>query len=274
MSVNLDLQTIEQRISDHARPGEAAVARTPVRHLLIFFGGWQDPGEGRLQMLPGHEITQIDRKYDTERSSYTAFRLIRGHFGSPSTSYAMDPALRADLDNEAVKKGIEVLSRGFDPRGRLVVYGFSAGGFNALRFAERILRDTGWYDFQTRSLTDQPEQISTAPERFARVKVDLLVTIDPCISKIDPDNHERCGAVKPPAARQINYYQNRDVENGIGRRVEPGTDQAAQWVGASNHDRMPWVTIGPVQRHIEDCFDAPLSRLRGGGWDAVPRVSR
>lgn len=274
MSVNLDLHTIEQRISDHARPGDAAVARTPVRHLLIFFGGWQDPGGGRLQMLPGHEITQIDRKYNTERSSYRAFRLIRGRFGSPSTSYAMDPALNASLDNEALRTGMKVLRNGFDPRGRLVVYGFSAGGFNALRFAELISQRTGWYDFHTRSLTDQPGQLSTAPERFSRVKVDLLVTIDPCITKIDPDNQQRCGAVKPPAARQINYYQNRDVGNFIGRRVEPGTDQAHQFVSANSHDLMPWVTIGPVQQHIEDCFNAPLSRLLGGDWDAVPRVSR
>jgi hypothetical protein len=86
----------------------------------------------------------------------------------------------------------------FHPLGRLIIYGYSAGGLDALDLVRRISMWT--YDFSTQRLLSC---CSILPD-VGIVRVDLLVTVDVADGPISGilDRY-----ISPSARRNINFYQ-------------------------------------------------------------------
>lgn len=82
----------------------------------------------------------------------------------------------------------------FDPGGALVIYGYSAAGFNALNLCGKITAFRNWYNFRRRTAGNLTLVTPEESRESARVQVDLLPTVDPCIQDIDPEGYEPVGA--------------------------------------------------------------------------------
>jgi hypothetical protein len=75
------------------------------------------------------------------------------------------------LSNVTVELGLAHIRDRFDPRGKLILYGYSGGAFNALEICQQL--DTMSFDYWTGQLG------GTGGPMSRRVKVDYLVTVDP-----------------------------------------------------------------------------------------------
>jgi hypothetical protein len=76
------------------------------------------------------------------------------------------------LTRDTVRKGLEHVCDRFDPRGKLILYGYSGGGFNALEICKEL--DTMSFDYQTGRLGGGGGPMARP------VRVDYLATVDPC----------------------------------------------------------------------------------------------
>lgn len=218
-----------------------------VRDILIFFGGWFRGA------IAGHDLTFRDM--DGRRSSGEALEDIE-HFFMPHNAniLAMDPACVPDgnsLHHGAITRAIQFLLARFDPRGKLVLYGFSAGAFNALRFSERIERHRPHYNFQTKTLGNwgfKPES-----GLIAEVRVDLLLTVDPCLELLP--GHESFSTRAPSLVmRHVNWYQTRDdtkgrsMANALNHHV--GASSANVGSYSVTHDNMPRIAKPGVRQEL------------------------
>ena len=225
-----------------------------VTNLLVFFGGY----DSELNMSAGNPLTQTDR-HGKERTSFSAFQdLQRAYFSWPSMAKGIDPDLRYTDYNRAVVEGERFIHSHFHPLGRLVIYGFSAGGFLALKLCERIWNYRRWYNFSTGNigggLTFTP-----APNdpQYGRVNVDLLVTVDPCMEDSrDPIRPTRAPGVR----RHENFRQNQPrstrSEHYWGASLPGANDHPNEHPqvepGQGWHDAMPMHTLPRVRQLIEN----------------------
>jgi hypothetical protein len=122
--------------------------------------------------------------------------------------------------------------------GKLIIYGYSAGGNNALEFCRRIEAAN-----VTRSASSQP-----------LIKVDLLITVDPAgrTDKGVPVN----GLVAGCVVKNVNYYQTqtfwthaRSTRTSVG-----GPGQGGTTPNISNTDLTDSLSLGTTSKHeqIED----------------------
>jgi hypothetical protein len=226
-------------------------APAPARDLLIFYGGWQEPHvltrpgawpmsgrvTSRWEMIGGQRMTRNDPKPPhRERSSYTAYNRIRTKFEPPSMSFDMDPSLSNSDGNGAVWQGSAYVLEHMSPGGRLVLYGFSAGGFNALHLARRIGRE----------LPD--------------VRVDLLITVDACLQRLSGHLGFDVRAPTPTVRRHVNFYQ--DVDEFKGRSMPALGDNNRNVSRCRLHDRMPIETADDVGLEITRALQRPASADR------------
>lgn len=179
----------------------------PVHDTLIFYGGYE---EG---MTAGGPLTQYTQHKPGSRvgnrSSWTAWTWLSRYFKREYTK-DMDPARQEGFNNQAVRKGMEFLLQGgvFDPRGKLVIYGFSAGGFNAVGLCRRINLHRPWYNITNRTLGFL-DHAPTPQQPFAPVRVDLLVTVDPCLEDVSGHENYQVIAPRPLVKWHANYYQHQ-----------------------------------------------------------------
>jgi hypothetical protein len=174
-------------------------------------------------------------------------------------SIAKDPAVNNSSYNDAINPVIDYLHRlpDSDRVGSVVIYGFSAGGFNALRLCQRISEE----------ITDIPG-LPTGDRGLPR-RINLLITIDPCIQDapgLPPPPHwfEGLDRKAPPIVeRHINYHQSQDPDlqgddghyhgcpmRGVGNHDLRGTP----------HDAMPPNTLPflmqPIRQSVSSNVDA------------------
>lgn len=205
-----------------------AAAPGPARHLLIFYGGWEIPVD-RWEMHGGHPITQVSPRHPGQpRTSYAAYLAIKAPFEWPSRSFAMDPSLRDGEGNAAVESGLGHVRANLWPGGRLVLYGFSAGGFNALNLARRIGRE------------------------LPQVRVDLLVTVDACLQRLR--GHLAFDVQTPSTVvRHVNYFQESDEYKGRSMNQAHLNDRRP----TRKHDLMPTETAVDVGYEISAALGQP-----------------
>ena len=233
----------------------------PVAHTLVFYGDGLGPdGGGLAPAAPGGRMAAFEG--GGPRPRYRTCALAWDALG-PFFRYALPP-LNPDpeggMDGPAVAAGERLLvpdegPSPFDPRGKLVVYGFGAGGFDAIGLCRRIGRLSSWYDFERRRIGGPPD--APDPFRFARVRVDLLVTVDPCRARKDPSGRDPAAgadATTPVEAvrEHANYYQKNDPD-----RPGASLDVARinrQWYPnpAGAHDCMPIQTLPDIKKMLAD----------------------
>jgi hypothetical protein len=134
-----------------------------------------------------------------------------------------------------------------------VIYGFSAGGFNALRLCRRMAGETAMH----------------------RRQVDLLITVDPCLQDKGPCASFARSTPRPPVGRHVNWYQTSvgDHYSGcsmpeadINRERHPprrttGRPSAQAGGHLINHDQMPILTLSAVQTEISRILQLPPKAL-------------
>jgi len=151
---------------DATRLAADRTLRTALRHTLVLCTGLDEAREGqvfhRRTFATGEFVLQVER----------------------SVPYAL--ALHGSIRNygaATVDRVLRHVRERFDPEGKLVLWGYSCGGFNALRACELI--DKWWYRY---ARDGRPGALETeAPysaDAGARLRVDLLVTVDPCAWKL------------------------------------------------------------------------------------------
>lgn len=270
--MSIDLPT-DPAARDAVRLRFRGMESEPIRNVMVFYGGHQ-PG-----MNPGGTITQYKAGSTTEtRTSYDAFVELRKLCDPSTSAIGYDPELLDNTSNQAVRTGMDFIRNvnQFDPRGMLVVYGFSAGGFNAARLCERMQRYYGWYDFETKRLGNILDQQQQHQRRFARARVDLLVTVDPCLQ--DLGGNFTINTATPIVRRHFNFYQqirppgglpdDEDSDRpywGISAPHATNVEQSRVPVhlkGNSPHDRMPIHTLDEVRRLVQDTKAEVLDSYR------------
>lgn len=211
------------------------------RHTLIFFGGYA-PGR-----VAGRTLTE-------GTSAYRAYQAILGwRLFDNSMSIAVDPALSDSTHNDAIDAVIRHLHdrSGHNPYGSIVVYGFSAGGFNALRLCERI----------------EQERDPRLPRR-----INLLITIDPCIQDLPglpppPNWFQNLKRTAPSIVkRHINYYQSapNPHEDDDHYHGCPMTGRVEQEPLHAAHDSMPDITLVFLQTKIRQTVSSNVDAWSPG----------
>ncbi len=166
--------------------------RTALQHTLVLCAGLNETREGqpfyRRTHATGEFVLQVER----------------------SVSYAL--ALHGSIRNygaATVDRVLRHVKERFDPEGKLVLWGYSCGGYNSLSACQQM--DSWWYRY---ALDGRPGRLETtktsySAEAGARVKVDLLVTVDPCASR----DYGEGWITKVPACVKWaqNWYQRSDI---------------------------------------------------------------
>ncbi|HRD66978.1 MAG TPA: hypothetical protein PKY50_12600 [Candidatus Competibacter sp.] len=246
-------------------PADEAVRRAaefgltdPAKHTLVFYGDCLGPHGGGLSLsAPGGRMAAFEgggprRRYRTCALAWDALRPFF-HFALPP----LNPDPEGGMDGPAVGAGERLLvpnegSSPFDPRGKLVIYGFGAGGFDAIDLCRRIDRFSSWYNFESGQIGGPPSTLD--PFRFAQVRVDLLITVDPCriaknLVRRDPAMGGAGTATPIEVVREhANYYQKNDPDHPgisldvarINRQLYPNP--------AGAHDCMPIQTLPDIKK--------------------------
>lgn len=253
--------SVELSEDEMARRAAAFGLADPVAHTLVFYGDDLGPdGGGLAPSAPGTRMAAFEGA--GSRSRYRTCALAWDALG-PFFRHALPP-LNPDpeggMDGPAVAAGERLLVPGegpspFDPRGRLVVYGFGAGGFDAIGLCRRLDRFSSWYDFGLGRLGGPPD----APDdpRFARVRVDLLVTVDPCRARKDPAGRDPAAgadATTPVGAvrEHANYYQRNDPDRPGAFLAIADSNQRWYPHPAGAHDCMPIQTLPAIKKMLVD----------------------
>lgn len=234
-----------------------------VGDTLVFFGGFVGRRRGG-----GQGVTQKEDG-GGERTSWTALEAIRNlpkvrrQTGSKLNVIDFDPRMyrgdeagsglrQSSLIGEAMTRVFGPLSANgtrsggpFDPRGALIVYGYSAGGFNAVRFCERILGEAEWYNFRRKTVGRLGNRTAADLRDGSSVRVDLLVTVDASIANIDPGMAARFNTPIPLVLRHVNYHQNRGRYQG---RTASLTEHNQPLRGS--HEEMPVLSLSSVLQEI------------------------
>lgn len=247
------------------RARELAHLPETVKHTIVFFGGYVGR---RPQGGPQVTETEVNEQGETvPRSSFSVLNSI----GQLATKVPggfeviqFDPRL---LPNDAgqelrgrwapVLDGVltrlfgplngAVRSGGgmFDPRGALIVYGYSAGGFHAVLLCRTIEQWYGWYNFRRRTVGSLQYRTPADEREGSSVRVDLLVTVDACIQRIDPGEAVPFRTPLPVVRRHRNFYQPSGQFHGRRIRTD-GVDVPM----TGRHEDMPRISQSQVEREI------------------------
>lgn len=158
------------------------------RHVIILFGGWGSQKAG--QPLAGDVTTGVSLLRDQVSRLATEVRgklCITAIEGSLSDTYGLLTAT-------------QFIEKNFDPAGSLIVYGYSAGGLEAMRLTHHLWATMGCYDVRTNKFFSSFEHRPSAVD----VRVDLLVTVD---AASGPTSGWVSRRVFPIVRHNLNIYQ-------------------------------------------------------------------
>lgn len=177
------------------------VATGPVRHKFVLLGGFGETdvrGEGE-NLLP-----QIEARYSGQFDVLRAVRDIHLQDGSielhATTGAWCTPC-------SAVQPALRFLQRDFDPRGRIVIYGYSAGGFNTFDLCRAMLEHCPFWDTTLRQFTR-----TGTPDRCRAVKIDLLVVVDAAADR-NPFSRYWSRAIPGNVRRALNFFETHSERN-------------------------------------------------------------
>jgi hypothetical protein len=238
----------------------------PVRDLVIIFGGWGSRAAGEpLRPVPG-QPTGTSELLESVRA-----------LGNPPLEKLEITALEGALmDAKGVQQAEAFIRSLFHPLGSLIIYGYSAGGLDAINLTWRIWQGPSYYDFSTRSLVFG---YRAASPDLGIVRVDLLITVD---AASGPTSSLAFRNIPPAVRKNINYFQT----NPAGRPTVGGTASGARSHGGpanaldstatvvENHDLTARYAANPGQAHgliDNDTNEDVLQAIRGTlGYEAPP----
>lgn len=222
----------------------------PAHDLIVIYGGWGGAQDGGGP-LPAGQPGQRSGTQDILADLRDAFR--------PPAHRVRILALHGSLiDGD---EGVEFFRQNFHPRGRVVFFGYSAGGSNALGLCHQIQNNMRYYGFPSRLFYGfDVSQIQASPEFIGRVRVDLLITVDVAVG---PGSRMANRSVPACVRRNLNLYQT--TASTMGSFGGPNTaDDAASTVVEN-------VDLSPSTEH-DNIDEAVRSRVVAAIQGALGRV--
>jgi len=168
--------------------------RVPIDDIIVIFGGWGDVNGGApLQRKPVTGTTQLWERLE----ALSPTPLHRMHIG------AWNGSLR---DSTGVDNAFRFIRQHFHPLGRLIVCGYSTGGFDAMRLTSHISMANRFYEVRSNTFVREIYRMpQPGAEVFGFVRVDLMVTVDAASGPTSGISFRR---VFPSVRRNLNYYQS------------------------------------------------------------------
>lgn len=234
-------------------PGNAALRCPeipgPIYDLVILYGGWGGVRHNAepLSTTGGDGTSQLYRSVnDLPLAPGSRQRKILALSGSLSS-------------NAGVEQGITFLRTYFHPASKLIVYGYSAGGTDALELCRQISSTLGYYRFNTRTFAtvfEMEDHMNT--EVFGKVLVDLLITVD---GASGPASGALSRDVASCVVRNLNFYQPTRSRGGPNIANVPSGTQV-------ENTEVPGAAHGGID---EETNPRALQAIRGVlGFEAVP----
>lgn len=255
MSVDLSLDKPAGALNP-LRPG----ADQTVNDLIVIFGGW---GPGWDPQTGGKPLP------DSGSGTSDLVQQLKALSPAPFHRTLMLPMEGSLPSKLGVTKALHFITMNFDPRGDLIIYGYSAGGTDALSLCRQIGANLSAYGLssgQLQNATTAAALKKRGIEDCVPVRVDLLITVD---AAAGPGSARVDRTVPVCVRRNLNYFQT--TESRIFSRGGPNAaqDNSASVIenndltGTAEHATIDDITIDPV-----------LSAIRGElGIEAVPPVS-
>lgn len=153
------------------------------RDTLIIFGGWG-----------GVRDWDVDLASSPQTGTTSLLGELRALFAGAAV-HAFDGSISAMSTTAA----LQAIKRSFDPGGRIIIYGYSVGGANAVALARRIGQEMTYYDYEKGSFLS----LSPARQGLGLVRVDLLITVDASLGPMSGQNF-----IPACVRRCLNYYQS------------------------------------------------------------------
>jgi hypothetical protein len=151
-------------------------------HTCVVFGGWGGAWSGGVDPIP----------YDSSGAAIFAEKVR-------ALGLTVRDWQGALVGRQLIEQAFTFVRENFNPRGKLIVYGYSAGGMNALEFAREFERRARVFDGGELVPTQSNETLDSGED----VVIDLLITIDAYRPGVRPQ-HRR---VPRNVQRSINIYQ-------------------------------------------------------------------
>lgn len=171
--------------------------------LVFIFGGWAGPlrgGRSTIATEQPNDVGQLARR-------------VRGMRTLPNHRvmvFDYNPTINSPLG--FLRTPLIQLATYLDHLGHLIIYGFSAGGYNALVFSKLIWRDNAQLSRSADTFYRTYNQVDSGLQSV--IRIDYLITIDPALDSSRTDNIDR--GVPPCVRRNLDYYQT--TPNIVGSR--------------------------------------------------------
>lgn len=233
---------------------EAAVrgrVASPVTDIIIVFGGWGSAQAGQPLPAGGASDTQrLIARLQELRAATGRTVLLRSYQGSLTE------------DNPGEREAVRLITQQFHPLGKLIFYGYSAGGFSVLRLCYRFGMMFQFYDVGSRQIMPYPPYQNGRREGdvYGFVRVDRLITIDAAAGPMSGLVRRRAW---PSVRRCLNIYQTeRSPVWSHGGPVEAFDPSVTEVV---NHDWTSRFSAAPAEGHGQidrESFDLAFETIR------------
>lgn len=222
------------------------VSRGIIPDLVILYGGWGGIQEGGGPLAPGP---------GTGTSQLVA--AIHAMPLPPLHRVEILSVQGALVAQAGVERGLAFFRQHFHPQARIIIYGYSAGGTDALGLSRRINQEVAYYSLTSRRLMNvfQMED-RMSRELFGRVRIDLLVTVDVSSGPSSPVIDR---TVPSCVRRNLNFYQT--TPSSVRSRGAPNSASAAypmdtrienlDMTGQAVHARIDEITNSRVREAIQ-----------------------
>jgi len=250
-----------QNTTDHTR--RLAASRSgPITNTVIIFTGWGGSQGG--QPVRRGRGTADRLRQDVQRNTIPGFNRIQ--IGAWQASYT-----RASGMSGEIEQAFRYIVNHFDPRGKLIIYGYSLGGFNAMALTYSIYARLSFFEATTNRFARYIVS-GVSDALWCRPRVDLLLTIDPARG---PGSGSAQRRIFSAVRLNINYYQTH--ESRIYSRGGPTTAMVPELTEIRNFNWSSRYTGDQRQlahgRLDEDTYSKALHAIRGViGYEATPRV--
>jgi hypothetical protein len=184
--------------------------RGPINDIIIIFGGWGNVAGGDpLAAGPGSSTSRL---------------LLDVMALPPNLRTRKVLALEGSIRSGGVDQALSFIRANFHPSGSLIIYGYSAGGTDALALTRQIESTMSWYSYSSGRLLDvfgMEDRMSS--DAMGAVRVDLLITVDAATGPLTVG----LDRTVPPCVRvNLNFFQTTPSRimshGGANVAVDPG----------------------------------------------------
>ena len=260
---------------DLVNPGQGDVSSSgpsgPVADVVVLYGGWGGRQDGGAPLPAGPQTGTSQLVGRIQRMRLPPLHSVR--------ILSLQGTL---VDYEPIRQGLAFIQRNFHPSARIIIYGYSAGGMNAMDLARLIQVHSTYYGFSSGRfypwIVELPrlrQQMSA--ETLGAVRVDLLITVD---AASGPATALVSRSVPQCVRRNLNFYQTTFSPVGSHGGPNQAVDSSATVVqnidltGEVGHDAMDERTSGRVLDAIQGVLgrEALPSLMQGDA--AMARADR